>query len=89
MRAGGWRALGWLAMTVVVVSWAAQAGAQSYDREHCGPQATDCDLGFLMRGLPWAGVALLGLAMVVVGLEVLLARRRSSRVDHERTRELA
>jgi hypothetical protein len=35
------------------------------------------------------GLALLGFAMVVVGSEVLLARRRSSRVDHERTRELA
>jgi hypothetical protein len=70
-----WRPLLWAALTVIVVAWAFQAGVESFDRENCGPDATDCDLGFL-RGAPWAGLALLGIAVLITGVEVWLARRR-------------
>ena len=71
----GWRALLWSTATIVVVVWAFQAGVESYDREHCGSGATDCDLGVL-RGGPWAGLALLGMALLITGIELWLARRR-------------
>lgn len=71
-----WRALLWSLATLVIVWWAFQAGVESFDREHCGPDATDCDLGFL-RGAPWAGLALLTMALVIGAAETWLRRRRA------------
>lgn len=72
---GGWRALLWVVATLVVVYTAFSAGVDYYDREHCGPEATDCDLGILW-GVPWAAVALLSMSALVIGVEVSLRRRR-------------
>lgn len=70
------RVLLWVLATLVVVWWAFQAGVESFDREHCGPDATDCDLGIL-RGAPWAGLALLAMLVVGAAVEVWLRRRRA------------
>lgn len=69
------RLLLWGVVTVGLVFWTFQAGVESYDREHCTPDATDCDLGFL-RGGPWAVLAFLGMLAVIVCVEVWLVRRR-------------
>lgn len=60
--------------TLAVVYWAFGAGVEYYDREHCGPDATDCDLG-LLWGAPWAAVAFLTMSALIIGVEVWLARR--------------
>ena len=73
-----WRGPAWTVVTVAVAVLAFQAGVESYDREHCGPDAIDCDLGFL-RGAPWAALAVLATASVLVVVEVALARRRRVR----------
>lgn len=69
------RLLLWSVAAAVLVVWAFQAGIESYDREHCGPDATDCDLGAL-SGLAWAALAMLGVLIVVTCVEVWLAGRR-------------
>jgi hypothetical protein len=79
----GWRALIWTIATVIVVAWTFQAGAESWDHEHCVPDGGDCDLGGLLRGAPWAGLALLGMAVVIAGVEVWLARRQRASRDQK------
>jgi hypothetical protein len=70
------RLLLWSVATIGLVVWAFHAGIESYDREHCGPDATDCDLGVLLRGGPWAVLVLLGMLVVIACVEVRLSRRR-------------
>ncbi|MDN4163092.1 hypothetical protein [Nocardioides abyssi] len=76
MPPGPLRAVGWLVAVVVAVLWAFSAGVEWSDARHCGPQATDCDLGAL-DGILWAAVALLGVLLVMACVELwLLVRRR-------------
>lgn len=70
-RAVGWGL--WLAVTAALTGLAFDFGAQAYDARYCGPDASDCDLGFFW-GFPAAGATLL--ISLCAALIVLRRRRR-------------